>query len=641
MSDFAEVQCERCGVGPGESVAALEALRVSERRYRTAFDTSLDAIVITRMDDGMFVDVNRQFFSILGYTREELVGQSSEELCVWADGDGQTHHGSFLDVAGRSSRELHIWVDPDDRENLIARLRNASVCRDFEARLRSKDGTVIWGRISASVLELDDVQCGLFVIRDISAAKAAEEEIRNLSLYDGLTCLPNRRHLLERLGASRGDPAEQAKSALLSINLDHFRTVNDSFGAGTGDLLLQEGARRIAACVRDGDTVARSGGDEFLVILEHVSDRTEEAAAKAQSIAQRVLTALGQPYQLAGRECRITASIGITIFGGADPCAEEILQQSHIAVHHARQAGRNTTRFFAPALQTAINERVAMEADLRAAIERGELELYYQPQIDGRKLAGAEALVRWRHPRRGLLAPGEFIPLAEETGLILPLGNWVLEAACRQAAVWGRDPGRKKIRIAVNISARQFRQADFVEKVLEIVTRTRVDPRTIELELTESTLVDDLDQVVARMSELKAHGFWFSVDDFGIGYSSLSYLKRLPLDKLKIDISFVRDILVDPGSRAIAQAIISLARALDLSVIAEGVESEEQRDLLARLGCDAYQGFLCSQPLPFAELEAMTADAGAVRCDGTGGATDAAQGEPAVSSSLQFRRYGS
>lgn len=595
-----------------ELAATREVLRVSEQRYRAAFETSLDAIAICRMDDGMFVDVNRQFFSILGYDREELVGQTSKELYTWTDSEGKNHCGEFFDVSGRSSHELKIWENPRDWERLTATLRNESVCRSLDVRLRKKNGDLIWGVISASVIELEGVPCVLFVTRDISAAKAAEEEIRNLSLYDALTCLPNRRQLLERLRACCNAPAERRQSALLSINLDDFRAVNESYGSALGDRLLQESARRIVSCVRDGDTVARSSGDEFSVILEHLGLATEEAAARARSIAQKILTALEGPYSLEGRDCRCTASIGITIFASSGLSAEDILQQGDIAVAHAKEAGRNTMRFFAPALQAAITERNTLEADLRTAIERDQLMLYYQPQVHGRELIGAEALVRWRHPERGLLLPGEFIPLAEETGLILPLGAWVLETACRQEAAWAESREFADIGISVNISARQFHQPDFVRSVLETLRRTGANPRNIEIELTESTLVSDVEAVVERISELKTHGLRFSVDDFGIGYSSLSYLQRLPLDKLKIDISFVRRILTDPSSSAIAQAIISLARALDLDVIAEGVESEEQQRCLARLGCHSCQGFLISRPLPAAHFEAMMTGMSAV-----------------------------
>lgn len=584
--------------------AAQEVLRVSEQRYRAAFETSLDAIAICRMDDGLFVDVNRQFYSILGYDREELVGQTSEELYTWIDPEGQSHPGEFIDVSGRSSHELSIWENPQDWVWLISALRNESVCRNLEARLRKKDGALIWGVISASVIELEGVPCVMFVTRDVSAAKAAEMEIRNLSLYDGLTGALNRRHLLRRLDACRKTNPEQRKSALLSINLDHFRTVNESCGSLIGDLLLKEAGRRISSCLRNGDTVARSSGDEFSVILEHLNLMGEEAADHAMGIARRILADLEDPYSLDGRDCRCAASIGITIFENSDLNAEDILQQSNIAVQHAKAAGRNTIRFFDPALQAVINARNKMKSDLRAAIERGELEIYYQPQVQGTELVGAEALVRWNHPAHGLLLPGKFIPLAEETDLILPLGAWVLTAACRQAAEWAETRKFANLGISVNVSARQFRQPDFVKNVLETLRRTRANPRNIEFELTESTLVSDVEEVVTRMSELRAHGLRFSVDDFGVGYSSLSYLQRLPLNKLKIDMSFVRKIQIDPSSSAIAQAIISLARALDLDVIAEGVESEEQRACLAQLGCHFCQGFLFGRPVPAAQFEA-------------------------------------
>ena len=583
--------------------AAEEVVRVSEQRYRAAFETSLDAIAICRMDDGMFVDVNRQFFAILGYSRDELVGRTSQQVCTWTDEQGTRHSSEFIDVTGQSSRELAIWENPRDWELLTGILHHEGECRGFETRLRNKSGDLIWVRISASVLELGGVPCVLFVTRDISAAKAAEEEIRTLSLYDGLTCLPNRRHLLDQLEACGKGAHRNRRSALLSVNLDHFRAVNDSLGSAVGDLLLQEAARRVAACVRDGDTVARSRGDEFSVILGHLSEDSEGAGALARNIAQRILAAVGEPYQLAGRDLLCTASIGITIFGDAALSPDEILQQSDIAVNHARLAGRNTMRFFAPGLQEAINERVTLESELRSAISEGELMLCYQPQVRGGELVGAEALVRWQHPRRGLLMPGEFIPLAEETGLIVPLGEWILEAACRQAAAWARQGAMGTITLAVNISARQFHQPDFAQTVMDTLRRTGADPRNIELELTESSLVEDVEQVAARMAELKACGLRFSVDDFGVGYSSLSYLKRLPLDKLKIDISFVRDILIDSGSSAIAHAIISLAHAMDLHVIAEGVESEAQRDYLAVLGCHSYQGNLFGAPAPAAEFE--------------------------------------
>lgn len=590
--------------------AAQEVLRVSEARYRTAFETSLDAIAICRMDDGMFVDVNRSFFDILGYRRAELVGQTSAETSIWVDPDGEDHSRVFLDVAGRSSEEINIWDDPSDWEKLMEILRKDSVCRAFEAKLRRKNGETIWGRISASAIELEAVPCVLLAIRDITEAKAAEDKIENLSYYDPLTCLPNRSLLLERLRQSLANRDERNRyHALMLFDLDQFNLVNDVLGHEVGDLLLQEYARRIFSCIREADVLARFNGDEFAVMLEDLSEVSkEEAATQAQFITQRVLAAVAQPYLLGGRECRCTASVGITLFDNRDNSAEEIIQQSDIALNQAKSAGRNCLRFFAPALQAAVNTRVAMEEDLRRGIERDEFVLYYQPQLHNTRIIGAEALIRWKHPTRGLVLPDKFIPLAEETGLILKLGDWVLETACRQTAAWERSKEMDGMTIAVNISARQIHQSTFVERVLSTLHRTGVDPHHIQLELTESSLVIDIESVIARMSHLRGHGLQFSVDDFGVGYSSLSYLKRLPLDKLKIDRAFVRDILQDKSSSAIAQAIISLCRAMNLSVIAEGVETEGQREHLAGLGCHAYQGYLFSRAIPAGEFESLLAD---------------------------------
>ncbi len=389
------------------------------------------------------------------------------------------------------------------------------------------------------------------------------------------------------------------------MDLDNFKNLNDTLGHQTGDLLLQEVAVRLSACVREADTVARLGGDEFVVMLEDLSDLSEEAAAQAETVGEKILVAVDQPFWLCGRECVSTSSIGITVFGDMRESTNEVLQQADIAMYQAKAAGRNTMRFFAPALQAAVNARAALEEDIRQAIKAGQFVLYYQPQLDSAGLIGAEALIRWQHPRRGLLVPGEFIPLSEETGLILPLGDWVLESACAQIAAWSERLETAPISLAVNISARQFRQPGFVDKVLAALRRTGANPRNLKLELTESMLVENIEDIIAKMTELKSHGLGFSLDDFGTGYSSLAYLKRLPLDQLKIDSSFVRDITSDVGSRAIAQSVISLGRALGLSVIAECVESEEQRAYLSRLGCHTFQGYLFSRPLPLDEFERL------------------------------------
>jgi diguanylate cyclase (GGDEF)-like protein len=460
--------------------------------------------------------------------------------------------------------------------------------------------------MSASVVEIDGVPCILSITRDISAAKAAENTIRSLAFYDPLTGLPNRRHLTERLRQPLDTSARSGRShALLLVDLDLFKTLNDTLGHQTGDLLLQEVARRIVACAHEADTVCRLGGDEFVVVLKELSKVAEEAAAQAQAVGEKILAAIEQPCLLEDHECLSTASIGIAVFGDWQDSTDEILQQAEIALYQAKAAGRNTMRFFSPALQAAVNTRAALEEDLRQGIKAKQLLLYYQPQVERGRLTGAEALVRWKHPRRGIVPPNDFIPLAEESRLILPLGDWVLEAACAQIALWAGRKETAHLSVAVNISALQFRQPSFVEQALATLSRTGANPGNLRLELTESMLVDNLEDIIAKMTELKSHGLRFSLDDFGTGYSSLSYLKRLPLNRLKIDRSFVRDMLVDATSGAIAQTILSLGRAMGIAVIAEGVETEEQRGYLAGLGCYSFQGFLFSRPLPLEKFEAF------------------------------------
>ncbi len=561
-------------------VAAQEALRASEERYRATFQSSIDAINLNRLSDGVFVDVNEAFLRFVGYERDEVIG--------------------------RTSRELNFWVDPEDRQRMIEALRQNGSCRDLEARFRRKNGDIVWGQLSESIIEADGIPCILSVTRDVSAAKAAEEQIRDLAFYDPLTHLPNRRLLMERLRQSLVTSSRtNRKRALLFVDLDNFKLLNDTLGHQTGDLMLQEVAVRLAACIREADTVARLGGDEFVVMLEDLSGVPVEAAAQAEMVGEIILATVGQPYLLAGHECLSACSIGITVFGDKRESTDEVLQQADIAMYQAKAAGRNTMRFFAPALQAAVNARAVLEEDIRQAIKESQFVLYYQPQLDSIGLVGAEALVRWNHPRRGLLLPGEFISLAEETGLIQPLGDWALDTACAQVAAWAGRAETANITLAINISARQFRQPGFVDKVLAALNRTHANPQNIKLELTESMLVENIEDIIAKMILLKSHGLKFSLDDFGTGYSSLAYLKRLPIDQLKIDSSFVRDIVADIGSRAIAQSIVSLGRALGLSVIAECVETEEQRAFLSRLGCHAFQGFLFSPPLPLAEFERL------------------------------------
>ncbi len=562
--------------------AATEAMRLSEERYHTVFQTSLDCITISRMSDGCYIDVNNSFLNLLGYQREEVIG--------------------------RTSQEIGIWADPADRLWLFEQVRNHGSVRDASLQFKKKDGVPIWSRTSFTPIEIEGIACLLTIARDVTEAIAAREKIESLANYDSLTRLPNRQLLLERLRAALASCARNnRKCALLLVDIDSVKTLNETMGHHTGDLLLQEVARRLTAGVREVDLVARFGGDEFIVMLEELSESPQHAAEQARTVGEKLITLLAQPYHLDGRECLSSSCMGITILGEGREEAGEALQQADIAVDQAKSAGRNMLCFFTPALQAAVSARAVLEEELRRAIREKQFVLYYQPQVNRGKITGAEALSRWKHPLRGILLPSVFIAPAEETGLILDLGRWVLQEACEQIARWAGNPETASLAVAVNICALQFRQPEFEQQVLDALHSSRANPRNLKLELTESMLVDNIEEVVHKMTCLRSHEISFSLDDFGTGYSSLSYLKRLPLDQLKIDRSFVRDILTDASSGAIAEAIISLGRAMGMPVIAEGVETEEQRAYLARLGCHAFQGYLTSRPLPLEEFESLLA----------------------------------
>jgi diguanylate cyclase (GGDEF)-like protein len=441
--------------------------------------------------------------------------------------------------------------------------------------------------------------------QELQELSDAKEEVRSLAFYDPLTGLPNRRMLLARLAAAtKATEAGNQLRALLFVDMDHFRQLNDSIGYESGDRLLQEMARRLASCARPVDHVTRLSGDKFVVVLEDLGRVAAPAAAKAESVAKRIAVLAAKPFSLGGRICRSSCSIGITIFGESQETSETVLQQADTAVSQAKSAGAGSICFFSAEVRDAAQARAGMVEDLRKGIEGHEFVLHYQPKLDCGVVIGAEALLRWKHPERGMLQPGAFISLAEQTGLILGLGKIVLDYSCQQIAKWSRTEATSGLSIAANISSLQLRQPDFVASVLDSLERAGADPRRLKLEITESTLVDNIDDAIAKMTELKDHGLEFSLDDFGTGYSSLSYLRRLPLDQLKIDRSFVGEIEAD-ASRAIALSIISLGAALGLSVIAEGVETEEQRVILANLGCHAYQGYLCSAPVPVERFERL------------------------------------
>ena len=433
----------------------------------------------------------------------------------------------------------------------------------------------------------------------------AHEQIQKLAFFDQLTSLPNRILLLDRLRqAMAASDRSGSHGAILFIDLDNFKTLNDTLGHDMGDLLLKHVGERLGACLRAADTVARLGGDEFVVMLTELSAGDREAAAQVEVVGNKILGALSHTYDLNAVPYRSTSSIGAALFKGSGTITDDLLKQADLAMYKAKAEGRNAFRFFDPTMQVVMLERAALEADLREAIRDGHLLLHYQAQVvgDGR-VTGVEALARWPHPRRGMVSPAQFIPLAEDTGLILPLGQWVLQTACTQLAIWANHPDTAHLTIAVNVSAHQFSQSDFVDQVLAILNTTGASPLRLKLELTESLLVANVGQVVEKMFALKAKGIGFSLDDFGTGYSSLAYLKRLPLDQLKIDQSFIRDVLTDPNDASIARTIIALAHSLNLGVIAEGVETMAQRDFLASSGCHAYQGYFFSRPLPLRDFE--------------------------------------
>lgn len=439
----------------------------------------------------------------------------------------------------------------------------------------------------------------LAINTDIRERKATEREIARLAFYDALTGLPNRMLLMDRARHALANAARVDEGgALLFIDLDNFKTLNDTLGHDKGDLLLQQVARRLETCVRGSDTVARLGGDEFVVMLEALSSDPSALALDARAAAEKILATLSQPYQLDGYHYRTTPSIGIAPFGQGDATVGDLLKQADLAMYQAKSGGRNTLRFYDPHMQAVVSARAELESDMRTALAQGEFLLHYQPQVrhDGRWL-GVEALARWQHPLRGMVPPAEFIPVAEETGLILTLGRWVLHTACQVLARWQAEPALRHLTMAVNVSSRQFRNVNFVDDVSRMLAVTGAPARRLKLELTESVLVDDVEATIATMEALRTVGVGFSLDDFGTGYSSLSYLKRMPLHQLKIDQSFVRDLLSDPNDAAIVDTIVALSATLGLDVIAEGVETLEQREMLLQAGCMAFQGYLFSRPL--------------------------------------------
>ncbi len=554
------------------------------RQAATFFDNSAEGMAITHTD-GTIITVNRAFTTITGYEAGEVVGTDLHAL-------ESPRHGP------------HPRTEPE--QTLLRRGRWQG-----EVWNQRKNGEAypVWLSIVAVRDPQERVTHYVATFSDITQKKQNEERIQQLAFTDPLTRLPNRRLLFDRLEHALVVSGRNRRlGALYFIDIDNFKSLNDTRGHYIGDLLLQQVARRLTDCTGDGDTVGRLGGDEFVVLVEGLEPNPLQAMAQAEAMGSTMLRELGEPYALQGSVHHHSASMGVALFGQAPTSVDELLKHADMAMYRAKASGRNTLCFYDPEMQSALDTRAAMEAAIREALERREFELHYQPQVDHLgTVIGFEALVRWRKGDGSLVAPGAFIPLAEDTGLILPLGRWVLEEACRQLVAWAGQPAYAQLDIAVNVSARQFHQADFADQVLDVLEATGAAPERLKLELTESLLIDDIETVIAKMQTLQASGVGFSLDDFGTGYSSLAYLKRLPLDQLKIDQGFVRDVLVDANDAAIARMVVALADSLGLQVIAEGVETAEQRDFLLQHGCHAYQGYLFSKALPIDALQAWMA----------------------------------
>ena len=573
----------------GNPVLFNSSRDISERKWADqqlriaaiAFESQEGIIVVDL--DLKILRVNRSFTKITGYEEHDVIGKKPNIL------RSDRHDASFYKAMWKDINLTGVW-----QGEIWNRRKNGQVYLEY-LTITNVQGP--HGEVSNYV--------GTFV--DAALRKEAVDKIERLAFYDSLTNLPNRLLLQERLKLALAASHRSGNwGGLMFIDMDNFKNLNDTLGHDMGDLLLKQVAQRLLSCVRETDTVARLGGDEFVIMLEDLCDRASEAATFAETIGHKLQAKLNQNYQLSIHEYRSTPSIGVTLFKGYEQSIDELLKQADIAMYQAKTSGRNALRFFDPKMQAEISVRVALEKELRLAITEKQFMLYYQAQLnDDEHIIGAEVLIRWQHPLRGFISPAEFIPLAEETGLILQIGQWVLETACQQLKLWQGRELTAQLQLAVNVSLRQFYQADFVEQVLQLVSTYHVNPELLKLELTESLVLDDVENTIAKMHALRAMGIQFSMDDFGTGYSSLSNLKRLPFNQLKIDQSFVRDIAHDEGDAVIVQTIIAMANKLGMEVIAEGVETQAQRLFLKNNGCLLFQGYLFSKPIPVDQFELL------------------------------------
>jgi diguanylate cyclase (GGDEF)-like protein/PAS domain S-box-containing protein len=552
-----------------------------ELRIAAVTFESQESIMITDANR-VILRVNQAFTEDTGYTAGEITGKTPRLLRSGRHKAG--FYRSMWEIINRTGAwQGEIW-DQHKNGTIYPKWLTITAVRGHDGIITHYVGTHL----------------------NITERKSAEDKIQYLAFYDSLTRLPNRRLLMDRLQQALASSERTGRAgSLLLIDLDNFKNLNDTLGHVTGDLLLQQVTQRLETCIREGDTVARLGGDEFVLMLLDLNEQALEAAAQTEAIGKKVLATLNQPYQLGAYLHRCTVSIGAALFKDLQQTTDELMKQTDIAMYQAKKAGRNTLRFFDPQMQASISARVALEGELHQALEKQQFHLHYQIQMDGSLCPlGAEALIRWIHPERGMVSPAHFIPLAEETGLILPIGQWVIETACAQLKVWQQNVLTQDLILSVNVSAKQFCQADFVAQVQAAAQRHAINPMRLKLELTEGMLLENINDTIATMNALNNIGVQFSLDDFGTGYSSLQYLKQLPLDQLKIDQSFVRDIATNNSDIAIVRTIVAMARSLDMEVIAEGVETEEQRLLLLKNGCSNYQGYLFGRPLPIEQFEA-------------------------------------
>ena len=562
-----------------ERMAVDEMMREAVRRYESLFENATEGIFQTT-PEGRYLSANPALARIYGHTTPDALISHLHDI------------------------EHQLYVQPERRAEFVRLMQEQGTVRNFESQVYTRDGSIIWISENARVVRHADgsVQFYEGTVVDITERREHEAALEYQAHHDSLTGLPNRALLPDRIEQAIAQAGRSGKQvAVVFVDLDHFKLINDSLGHHVGDRLLLEVASRLKTCVRGNDTVVRQGGDEFVLVLAEQQGEDDILA-----VVSRLLDAVSQPWTDNGQEYGLSCSIGVSCFPQDGDESGALLRSADAAMYQAKASGRSTYHFYTPELNQAVSERLELENSLRHALEREEFRVYYQPRIDvaSSRIVGAEALIRWDCPGKGIVPPDSFISIAEETGLIIPIGQWILREACRQNSAW-RRAGLPPIAVSVNLSPIQFRHTGLVDSVAAALTEAGLDPKSLELEVTESFVMHDAERINVAMQSLKALGVDIAVDDFGTGYSSLSYLKRFPVDRLKVDKSFVRDIDSDPDDAAIVRAIITLGHALNLRVVAEGVETAAHLDYLKLHGCDEVQGYYFSRPVPASQLESL------------------------------------